>query len=273
VDGELRHAGVVVSAGVGDIYAEIRALFARHPDAPHRAFRSRTSAGQYGLLYSLVQKYIPADAHVLDWGTGNGHFAYYLHRRGNRTTAYSLAECPVAETLQKEDPRGFEFVSGRDPEILPFGDGAFAAVASVGVLEHVRESGGNEVASLREIRRVLAPGGVFVCYHLPNRNSWIEAALRTTSERYHHPYRYTVGDVESMTAAAGLEVIELRRYGALPRNVLSRLPVWIRDSVWFAHGVDVTDRVLSRIVAPFTQSFALVAMKPLEPVQDTPTGA
>jgi SAM-dependent methyltransferase len=246
----------------GEIYAASVALFRRHPTVRHRAFRSRVAAGQYWLLYELVERYIPDTAHVLDWGAGNGHFSFLLHRRGNRVTAYSLAACPVAESLAAENPEGFAFVRGDDPEVLPFEDGTFGAVASIGVLEHVRESGGNEPASLREIRRVLAPGGVFLCYHFPNRWSWIEAVLRLRGGHYHHTFRYTGDDIRRLLADAGLELVELRRYGALPRNVLTRLPRRLAESLWLARAVDVTDRVLTRIVGPIAQSFAFVAANP-----------
>jgi hypothetical protein len=41
--------------------------------------------------------------------------------------------------------------------MLPFPDTCFDAVASVGVLEHVRETGGNELASLARSLACFAP--------------------------------------------------------------------------------------------------------------------
>jgi SAM-dependent methyltransferase len=98
---------------------------------------------------------------------------------------------------------------------LPFEDGAFDAVASAGVLEHVRETGGDELASLREINRVLEPGGTFPCFHFPNRYSWIDMVagqpMPTTT-----PTVYTTGDIASLVKAADMRLLETRSYGFLP---------------------------------------------------------
>ena len=68
-----------------------------------------------------------------------------------------------------------------DPWRLPFDDGAFDAVLSCGVLEHVEDPD----ASLEEIRRVLVPGGTFYVYKLPNRTSYLEAIARRAGLYYH----------------------------------------------------------------------------------------
>ncbi len=38
--------------------------------------------GQYRPLYRAMRKYVKPGAHVLDWGSGNGHFSYFLLRAG-----------------------------------------------------------------------------------------------------------------------------------------------------------------------------------------------
>jgi cyclopropane fatty-acyl-phospholipid synthase-like methyltransferase len=140
-------------------------------------FRSRAAAGQYAVLYELFRRHVVPGGAVLDWGSGNGHFSYYLLRTGHRTTSFSVEKRPSVGQLASGQLRE---VHGdpTEPVALPFSDGEFDAIASVGVLEHVGKYGGDELASLREIRRVLCPGGVLVCTHLPNRHSAIEALAR-----------------------------------------------------------------------------------------------
>lgn len=48
-----------------------------------------------------------------------------------------------------------------DVRVLPFHDGAFQAIASISTLDHF-SSAADMVAALRELHRVLAPGGVLV---------------------------------------------------------------------------------------------------------------
>ena len=122
-------------------------------------FRTLVAAHQYRGLYDLFRKRVPPGAEVLDWGSGNGHFSYFLLRSGYRVCAFALHD----EGFGTWAPAGpYRFVPGdpSDPVKLPFADASFDAVSSVGVLEHVRETGGAEALSLGEIARVLRPGAV-----------------------------------------------------------------------------------------------------------------
>ena len=226
-------------------------------------FESLVSAHQYRGLYQLFRAHVPKGAEVLDWGAGNGHFSYFLLRAGYRVCAFAL----VDEGFEAWRPEGsYRFVKGSasDPVKLPLSDASFDAVASVGVLEHVRETGGNEADSLREIARVLRPGGTFVCWHLPNRFSWIEAAAGQLSGQHHHAYRFTKGEIEGLVASAGLERVLVRPYGFLPRNVWGRLPLLraLGGRRALARAFDGLDLGLARAFPLFCQNFAFVARKP-----------
>jgi SAM-dependent methyltransferase len=124
--------------------------------------RSRAGAHQYLRLYRLVRQYVPPGASVLDWGAAGGHFSYFLARAGYRASGFSFHPFEFESWL--DDP-GYRFTRGdpSEPVKLPYADASFDAVASIGVLEHVRETGGSEPASLDEIVRVLRPGGLFFC--------------------------------------------------------------------------------------------------------------
>jgi hypothetical protein len=141
-------------------------------------------------------------------------------------------------------------------------------VASVGVLEHVRETGGSESANLREIVRVLEPGGFFVCYHFPNRTSWIDF-LAARSRRHHHFYRYGRADIARLLRDARLETIALERYGLLPRNSLSRLSGSLRRSQVVADLWDAADHVLGALLGPLCQNWMFVGRKPGPPLVTT----
>lgn len=224
-------------------------------------FRSLVGGHQYMLLYELVRKYARPEGTVLDWGAGNGHFSYFLVRAGYKTVGYSLYRSDVAEWLEDGD---YRLVVGdpADPVSLPFEEASFDAVVSVGVLEHVRDTGGEERASLREIRRVLRPAGTFLCYHFPNRYSWIDAVARVMPGVYHHPYRYTRRDIRELVAAADLQLLEAGSYALLPRNPLYRLPARVAQSERLARAYDGVDRALSALLPALSQNRYFVARKP-----------
>jgi SAM-dependent methyltransferase len=233
---------------------------ARH-DPALLQFRSMVGGRQYLRAYDLARRHLAPGAAVLDWGAGNGHFSYFLARSGYTVTAYGHDGLPRA--CAGLSPARFSFVPALadDPVSLPFPAECFDGAASIGVLEHVRETGGDELASLRELRRVLRPGGRLVCYHLPNTFSWIEQAVRLTG-RYHHPYRYTAGAIRRLLAGAGLELLELRRYGALPRNIWGGRLAALGSRPGVASAYDRLDAALAWPLSAVCQCYLFVARRP-----------
>jgi SAM-dependent methyltransferase len=240
------------------IFRELRDLARTDPALAQ--FPSLVGGHQYLRLYQLFRRYVPVGAEVLDWGVGNGHFSYFLVRAGYRASGYSLETQTAPAWLDDPDYR-FEPGTVADPVTIPFPDESFDAVASIGVLEHVRETGGSEPASLREIRRVLRPGGVFVCFHLPNRYSLIDVLARVFPV-HHHEYRYTRRDIAKLLDETALELCEVRRYAILPRNQLRRLPPTARRSEALASIYDGADELLGRLFAPLCTNYYFVARRP-----------
>ncbi|HEX4440782.1 MAG TPA: class I SAM-dependent methyltransferase [Thermoanaerobaculia bacterium] len=249
------------------VQATLRELRLAHGSAPAgelSQFASLVTAHQYRLPWALTASLLgDRAATVLDWGCGDGHFSYFLLRAGHSVVSYSLQHPPkVLRQLPPELARRSTYVQGRidEPTRLPFPDSEFDAVASVGVLEHVRETGGSEDGSLREIRRVLKSGGRFLCFHLPNRHSAVEWTARAV-RRNHHAYRYSDPEIRGLVEAAGLEVEDAGAYAFLPRNMLSRLPRALRDSPRLARILDASDDGLAWLARTFCQNRFVVARR------------
>jgi hypothetical protein len=103
---------------------------------------------------------------------------------------------------------------------------------------------------------------MLVGYHLPNRFSATEWALKRLHGRYHHPFRYTGPAIRSLMQGAGLELLEARRYGLLPRNSCDRLLGPFRFSVGAANLWDTVDVMLGSLLSPICQNWLFVARKP-----------
>lgn len=92
---------------------------------------------------------------VFDLGCGAGETSVYLAKKGAAVTALDISPEMVAVGRRLAERHGVkvEFMTGV-AEKLPFPDGHFDAVFGNGVLHHV-----DLIPALKEIRRVLKPGG------------------------------------------------------------------------------------------------------------------
>lgn len=217
------------------------------------------SLHQYVKAYDLVRQHVAKNATVLDWGGGSGHFSYFLSEAGYRTKIYAFTDPEFIESEIQAGKIAYIKAESHEPVRLPFDDSSFDAVFSIGVLEHVREIGGNERESLQEIRRILRPGGVFLCYHLPNRGSWIEFLAQRFGS-YHHTYKYDRTMIEKIFDGA-LQIYTCKRYALLPRNSMRRLPQYIANNQYFSIAFDFVDSMLCRLLPWFNQNWFIVARK------------
>jgi ubiquinone/menaquinone biosynthesis C-methylase UbiE len=237
------------------------------------ALESVVAAHQYRVVLGLLETYLGGDSpkDVLDWGCGSGAFSYAIAVEGHHVWATDPGVPPMDEFIRQAVPGRFEFRKADDPILLPYPDASFDVVLSNGCLEHVGESGGNDMASLEETFRVLRPGGVFICCHLPNQTSYIEAIARTIKHPmkryfnrfvYSHQYLYSQPRVEQMAQEAGYAIEHFERYGFIPRNPLSALPHRLRDAPWFIRAIDTLDGLLERLIPSLCQNLAWVGRKP-----------
>jgi SAM-dependent methyltransferase len=99
-----------------------------------------------------------AGRRVLDLGCGHGMAAVVLARRGARVTAVDLSQGYLHEAQRRCAANGVSLNLVQAPgECLPFADGSFDRIWGNAVLHHLDLGQAG-----RELRRVLAPGGVAV---------------------------------------------------------------------------------------------------------------
>jgi SAM-dependent methyltransferase len=189
--------------------------------------------------YEAIVERIAADrpGGILDWGCGFGQVTSLLDGRGLQVTSFDYR--PDGESRHELQPveryPHLQVHLSNDPRLLPFPDGAFDAVLSCGVLEHVEDPD----ASLEEIRRVLVPGGTFYVYKLPNRFSYLEVIAKRLGLYYHGAYPHDrVYDVSSALALLrrhDFSITEFRRMNMLPLTITGKLAASTSRQIWSAN--------------------------------------
>ena len=139
--------------------------FHAHPSPFVRLVESRRVASIFDLL-------APQAGHrVLEVGCGAGHLLARLP--AGRAVGLDLAESLLARTARRLGPHAV--LAQGDAGALPFATGAFDRVYCSEVLEHIVDP----AAAVREIGRVVRPGGVVVL-SVPNEQliNRVKATLR-----------------------------------------------------------------------------------------------
>ncbi len=157
-------------------------------------------AGRRRILESFLSEIVetlPAAAEgsrarILDVGCGTGANLEMLARFGV-AEGVDLS----ADALQFCRARGLVGVRQGAAERLPYDDATFDLVTALDVVEHLDD----DAAGLREVRRVLRPGGVALLF-VP-AFMWLWGVQDDVSE---HRRRYTLPQLRAMVEAANLKV-------------------------------------------------------------------
>jgi 2-polyprenyl-3-methyl-5-hydroxy-6-metoxy-1,4-benzoquinol methylase len=153
-------------------------------------------ANQRFLLESGV---LTPGVRVLEIGSGRGSLLKWLLDQGADARGIEVSAERIAESRALYGQLPMQLTTGAD---LPFPDHAFDLVASFDVFEHIPDSD----AHLREVARVLRPGGAYL---LQTPNKWTNTVFETirwrsfTAWREIHCALHTAGQLERRFAAHG----------------------------------------------------------------------
>jgi SAM-dependent methyltransferase len=140
-----------------DSYDRVAAEYARrmHGELAHKPFDRK-------MLDWLIEK-VADGGLICDMGCGPGQIARYLHDMGAKACGIDLSPAMIVQA-QALNP-GIDYQTGDILNLSGVPDGAYAGVAAFYSLIHIPRA--QIVAALRELRRVLRPGGVLLtAFHI-----------------------------------------------------------------------------------------------------------
>lgn len=233
------------------------------PEAARLGNPSYVWRGGQDRRLAIIERHVRLDGQrVLDLGCGVGEYVRAFARRGAAALGCDVEMARLAEART----RGTTSVVAAAGEALPFRTGSLDVVVLNEVLEHVQD----DAATMREVGRVLGPGGTCVIF-APNRLfpfethgvyvtfrgkrryifgniplvNWLPSAWR--DRLVPHARVYTRQSLDRAVASSGLDVVArdhvfpgfdnlAARLGA-PGRVLRRVMHVIEDSPLRSFGI------------------------------------
>jgi SAM-dependent methyltransferase len=158
--------------------------------------------GRRSVLEGVIDNMrLPARARILDAGCGSGRNMVELARHGTVTGVELSA---ISVELARERSIG-EVIEG-SVLTMPFESASFDLAVSLDVIEHLQD----DLAALRELRRVVAPGGALLIT-VP-AYQWLWSGHDVIN---HHHRRYTRRSLQQVAEQAGWETVRTTYFNSL----------------------------------------------------------
>ena len=185
-------------AALGKLYASQR------ESLPHDGYLEQHAADLFLAgtveVFRFYEPYLPRTGRILDWGCHHAPDAYLIRAAGG--AGIEIHGCDILDEGVYPvfaENSGLRYRRLTDPVRTPYADCQFDAVIASGVLEHVPQ----DYESLKELYRILRPGGRLFVAYLPNRASIEEWRLRRSHPQSAHRRLYTLRDLQSMFLHTG----------------------------------------------------------------------
>ncbi len=202
--------------------------------------------------FHWYRAYLTATGNVLDWGCNHAPDSCLLRAWfGDRLNLHSC------DFIDRDRYQVFHRYSAslytklEDTILLPYPQNFFDTVISSGVLEHVAM----DYESLKELYRIVKPGGVLIISYLPNWLSYKEWIRRVVRKRDFHRRVYGKGEAKQL----------LKRCGFYP--ISARYQTFLWERLLAAGGMRCWERGLARFIEQvfpvhvFSSTLCLVAQK------------
>lgn len=155
---------------------------------------------------------------VLDLGCGNGHHLFALDGAFDMGIGIDISPAMVASAQRASSAftgSRYQFQADNAETLSSIDDAAIDVAFCVGALEHMID----KPAVIRAVRRVLRPGGRFVCLTLNNDYLWyscVAPRLRYETRHLATDLRLNATDARQLLADAGFSSIQVTPWTFVP---------------------------------------------------------
>jgi len=225
---------------------------------------------QFALVGDVLR--LESDQRVLDLGCGPGLFLAWLERR-RELRLYGLDLSIASVRIARDRTSSVALIAG-DAQELPYADGSFDRVVCNGAIHHLPDVH----AALRELHRIVVPGGRIVLYE-PTATKFANRvrAIALRGNRYESPadleHKHELDPelLPGLLADVGFTVSSVSRHDWLayplsgmyvdlpigrtpgPMRVLLRVEAWLEGT-----------RIMNRVAAALAWRILVAADKPTE---------
>ena len=188
----------------------------------------------------------------LDMGCGSGRWAVLAAPLVEELVAADASPEALQVARQNVQALNVSFVES-SPENLPFPNGHFDLIFSLGVLHHLPDTAG----AIRSLARKLCPGGIlllYLYYAFDNRPAWFRAIWKATDlarrliSRLPFPLRYGLSQLIAVLVCWPLA--RMARYLPVPDSWPLK---FYADRSFYSMRTDALDRFGTRLEKRFTQ--------------------
>ena len=155
----------------------------------------------------ILDKSLPISGEILEIGTGKGHFALALAKRGYSFTSIDISQQDQEIAMLNLRYFGLEkqaILKIEDAERLSFLDQSFHIIFSINVFHHLKRP----IAVLDEIIRLLRPKGKAVLSDFSDRGLEIINACHTREGRTHDHCKYRLREAKNYFITKGFKIKE-----------------------------------------------------------------
>jgi 2-polyprenyl-3-methyl-5-hydroxy-6-metoxy-1,4-benzoquinol methylase len=189
--------------------------------------------------YMLARQYLPREGVIVDAACGLGYGSAILAQSAPQAQVVGIDNSDFAvRYAEKNFPQNLANLTFRQGDVCdlgPFADASVDLVASFETVEHLREPRD----FLKEVQRVLKPGGRFIC-SVPNL--WVDESGKDPNPWHFHVFDFSrlanlcseffdLGEVYRQTAGGGMKLPnaprELRRVNLPVNNSPDQAEWWL----------------------------------------------